>query len=124
MNHILDAKGFKMSKSKGNIIDPWMLFEKYGADAVRFYLYSVNQPADYKRFDEKDVDGVVKKVFLILWNTMEFWKLSASTPYSLLPTPSAEHILDRWLRSRVNQLTKTVTDDLDAYRPTDAARSV
>jgi len=124
MNHILDAKGFKMSKSKGNIIDPWMLFEKYGADAVRFYLYSVNQPADYKRFDEKDVDGVVKKVFLILWNTMEFWKLSASTPYSLLPTPSAEHILDRWLRSRVNQLTKTVTDDLDAYRPTDAARSI
>jgi len=124
MNHILDAKGFKMSKSKGNIVDPWMLFEKYGADAVRFYLYSVNQPADYKRFDEKDVDGVVKKVFLILWNTMEFWKLSASTPYSLLPTPSAEHILDRWLKARVNQLTKTVTDDLDAYRPTDAARSI
>jgi len=124
MNHILDAKGFKMSKSKGNIIDPWMLFEKYGADAVRFYLYSVNQPADYKRFDEKDVDGVVKKVFLILWNTMEFWKLSNTTTNNQEPISSPEHILDKWLRSRVNQLTKTVTVELDAYHPTDAARAI
>lgn len=124
MNHILDAKGFKMSKSKGNIVDPWMLFEKYGADAVRFYLYTVNQPADYKRFDEKDVDGVVKKVFLILWNTMEFWKLSRSTTNDERPTTNADHVLDRWLKSRLNLLVKTVTVELDAFHPTDAARAI
>ena len=126
MNHILDAKGFKMSKSKGNIVDPWMLFEKYGADAVRFYLYTVNQPADYKRFDEKDVDGVVKKVFLILWNTMEFWKLSKNnpTPEAAADAAPTEHVLDRWLAARLNQLVKTVTVELDAYHPTDAARAI
>jgi isoleucyl-tRNA synthetase len=124
MNHILDAKGLKMSKSKGNIVDPWKMFEKYGADAVRFYLFTVNQPGDYKRFDEKDVDGIVKKVFLILWNVMEFWKLSSSTPYSLPPTPSADHVLDRWLKSRLALLVKQATENLDAYRPTDACRAV
>ncbi len=126
MNHILDAKGFKMSKSKGNIVDPWMLFEKYGADAVRFYLYTVNQPADYKRFDEKDVDGVVKKVFLILWNTMEFWKLSKNnpTPEAAADAAPTEHVLDRWLAARLNQLVKTATVELDAYHPTDAARAI
>jgi len=130
MNHILDAKGFKMSKSKGNIVDPWMLFEKYGADAVRFYLYTVNQPADYKRFDEKDVDGVVKKVFLILWNTMEFWKLSRGANDGQHTMDNGQlktdrlNILDRWLEARLNQLIKTVTVELDAYHPTDAARAI
>ncbi len=124
MNHILDAKGFKMSKSKGNIVDPWKMFEKFGADAVRFYLFTVNQPGDYKRFDEHDVDGIVKKVFLILWNTMEFWKLSQITTKNQEPISSPEHILDKWLRSRLNQLVKNVTENLDAYRPTDAGRAV
>jgi len=116
--------GFKMSKSKGNIVDPWKMFEKFGADAVRFYLFTVNQPGDYKRFDEHDVDGIVKKVFLILWNTMEFWKLSQITTKNQEPISSPEHILDKWLRSRLNQLVKNVTENLDAYRPTDAGRAV
>jgi isoleucyl-tRNA synthetase len=121
MNHILDAKGFKMSKSKGNIVDPWKMFEKYGADAVRFYLFIVNQPGDYKRFDEKDVDGVVKKVFLILWNVMEFYKMcQGHEPQAT----NHEHILDRWLDARLNQLIKQVTEELEAYHPTDACRLV
>jgi len=129
MNLILDAKGFKMSKSKGNIVDPWAMFAKYGADAMRFYLYSVNQPNDYKRFDEKDVDGVVKKVFLILWNTMEFWKLSRGARDGQWTmdngqSATAEHILDKWLRSRLNLLVKTVTAELDAYHPTEASRAI
>jgi len=124
MNHILDAKGFKMSKSKGNVVVPEDMFNKYGADAVRFYFFSVNQPGDYKRFDEKDIDSVVKKVFLILWNTMEFWKLSRQTTNDERLTTNPEHVLDKWLKSRVNQLTKIVTVELDAYHPTDAARAV
>ncbi len=126
MNHILDAKGVKMSKSRGNIVDPWKMFEKYGADAVRFYLFTANQPGDYKRFDEKDVDGVVKKVFLILWNVMEFWKMtSAAAEKAESQEPRAEgHVLDRWLDSRVNLLVKKVTEDFEAYRPTDACREM
>jgi isoleucyl-tRNA synthetase len=122
MNHILDAKGFKMSKSKGNVVDPWKMFEKYGADAVRFFLFIANQPGDYKRFDEKDVDSVVKKTFLILWNVMEFWKLCRSNdaPRATSDVP----IMDRWLDARLNQLVKKVTEELDAFRPTDACRVV
>lgn len=126
MNHILDTKGFKMSKSKGNIVDPWKMFEKYGADAVRFFLFTVNQPGDYKKFDEKDVDGVVKKVFLILWNTMEFWKLAKAGSSDALTAGKSDkaHVLDRWLESRLNALIKDVTQHLDAYHPTDACRAV
>lgn len=123
MNHILDAKGLKMSKSKGNIVDPWAMFERYGADAVRFYLFTVNQPGDYKRFDEKDVDGVVKKVFLILWNVMEFWRMCVNSPDEDV-SEEGKHVLDRWLESRLNLLVKHATEHFDAYRPTDACREV
>lgn len=123
MNHILDAKGVKMSKSKGNIVDPWEMFAKYGADAVRFYLFTVNQPGDYKRFDEKDVDGVVKKVFLILWNVMEFWKMCGTTDDGRRAADGSD-AMDKWLDARINLLVKKVTENLDGYRPTDACREV
>ncbi len=121
MNHILDAKGQKMSKSKGNVVDPWQMFEKYGSDAVRFFLYTVNQPGDYKRFDEKEVDGVVKKVFLILWNVMEFWKMSTSHKPQ---ATSSDHILDQWLQARLNQLVSQVTDNFENYKITEAGRAI
>jgi isoleucyl-tRNA synthetase len=123
MNHILDAKGKKMSKSVGNVVDPWEMFERYGSDAVRFFLYTANQPGDNKLFDEKDVDGVVKKVFLILWNTMEFWKLSRGTNDEQRGTDN-EHVLDRWLSSRSGKLIKDVTEHLDAYHLTEPGREL
>ena len=60
---VLDAEGQKMSKSKGNVVNPWDMFEKYGADVVRFWFYSVNGPGEFKNFDEKALDEVNKKVF-------------------------------------------------------------
>jgi isoleucyl-tRNA synthetase len=122
VNMVLDAKGFK---SKGNIVEPQKIFSTFGSDALRFYFFSVNQPGDYKKYDDKDVDAVIKKVFLILWNTMEFWKMSAATSYKLQATTSdPEHILDAWLRSRVGMLVKTVTEELEKYHPTEASRAL
>ncbi len=127
LGHLLDAKGQKMSKSKGNVVNPWEMFDKHGADAVRFHLYTVNQPGEAKRFDEKEVDGVVKKLFLILWNVLSFWKMYSKSPASdVIPAKAGtqNHVLDRWILSELNQLTKTVTDHLEKYDVVTAGRAI
>jgi isoleucyl-tRNA synthetase len=130
MNMVLDKNGFKMSKSKGNIVEPQKIFSTFGSDALRFYFFSINQPGDYKKYDDKDVDAVIKKVFLILWNTMEFWKMSRGardeqwTMNNERNAADKEHILDAWLRSRIGMLTKTVTEELEKYHPTEASRAL
>lgn len=123
LNMVLDKKGFKMSKSKGNIVEPQKIFSTFGSDALRFYFFSINQPGDYKKYDDKDVDAVVKKVFLILWNTMEFWKMSKDMDHESR-TMDHEHIMDAWLRSRTGILVKTVTEELEKYHPTEASRAI
>ncbi len=112
LGHLLDAKGQKMSKSKGNVVNPWEIFDKYGADAVRFHFCTVNQPGEPKRFDEKEVDGVVKKVFLILWNVLSFYKMYAGEAKAPVEAPKAEHPLDRWILSRLSDLLESVTKNL------------
>src|SRR5690606_13133061 len=88
--HVLDKKGQKMSKSKGNIVDPWEMFSRHGVDAIRFYFFSVNQPGEPKRFDEKAIEEVTKKVFLILWNVLSFERMFrvADTDHSIRPQVS------------------------------------
>jgi len=136
LGHILDSEGKKMSKSIGNVIDPWEMMDKYGADALRFWMYSINQPGESKNFEEKTVDEVVKKVFNLAGNVMTFYKLhdvgkgigyrvkgEVSTPLTLNPSPS--NILDRWIISRLNELIDTVTKNMDTYvllEPTRAIR--
>jgi isoleucyl-tRNA synthetase len=126
LGHLLDAKGQKMSKSKGNVVDPWKMFEKYGADAVRFHLYTVNQPGEAKRFDEKEVDGVVKKLFLILWNVLSFWKMYAAPPVTPAKAggQSVAHVLDRWVLAELSRVTKSVTDSLEKYDVVTAGRAI
>ena len=77
LGHVLDEKGEKMSKSKGNIINPWEMVEKYGADAVRWYFYTVNDPGDPKLYNEKDLDLAQKKFLLTFWNCYVFLKTYA-----------------------------------------------
>jgi isoleucyl-tRNA synthetase len=120
-----DAKGKKMSKSKGNTLNPWDLFAKYGADAVRFFLYTANQPGDDKRFDEKEVDGVVKKLFLILWNVLSFWKMYAGESASAsAEAPKPAHTLDAWILSELNAVTKNVTFSLEKFDVVTAGRAI
>jgi len=121
----LDAKGKKMSKSLGNIVRPDEMFEKYGADSVRWYLYTINDPGLPKRFDERELNEVVKKFFMIMWNVVSFHELyppAQVTSYKLQVT--SQHVLDRWILARLNQLTKLVTERLEAYDVTPAARAI
>ncbi len=121
ISHLLDAKGQKMSKSKGNVVNPWEIFDEYGADALRFFLYTTSPAGDPKVFDKKSVDDVVKKVFLIWWNVLEFYKMYAdltATKYNLT------HPLDAWLAARLQKTVNIVTEQLDAYELTNATREL
>jgi len=123
LGHVLDEKGEKMSKSKGNVINPWEMVEKYGADAVRWYFYTVNDPGDPKLYAEKDLDLALKKFLMTFWNCYVFLKTYApnvKTPKTVAP----KHVLDRWIILRLNKTIETVTERLDKYDITAAARAV
>ena len=127
LGHILDEKGEKMSKSKGNIVDPWYIFEKYGADATRWYLYTVNQPANSKLFTEKDIQVSLRKFILTLWNSYVFFKTYSkeSLKFKKRPLQSKnQHLLDKWIISKLNELILNVTDALNKYDVTGAARQI
>ncbi|HCU32153.1 TPA: isoleucine--tRNA ligase, partial [Candidatus Uhrbacteria bacterium] len=134
LGHVLDAKGKKMSKSIGNVVDPVETINKYGADAVRWYMYSINQPGDSKRFDLKTLDEMIKKVFMILWNVMTFYELYEGGESGLnSPTPrfgeakggkEKESVLDRWALARLNQLIKDSTEQLENYKVTESVRAI
>jgi len=129
--HVLDEKGEKMSKSKGNVVDPWYIIEKYGVDAARWYFYTVNQPGDPKLFTEKDIDQVLKKFILIFWNCFVFYQTYKK---NITPTPKGrgsdrsvgepKNILDKWIISRLNELIQETTEKLDKYDVTGAARVI
>jgi len=122
---VLDESGEKMSKSKGNVVDPWQMIEKYGADALRFYFLSVNQPNESKFFSEKQVDSIVKKVFFIFWNVVTFYKMYAGDKkIENLGGADLDNVLDKWIVSKLNLLVKGVGEKLDVYKITDASRSI
>ncbi len=122
LGHILDAEGKKMSKSLGNIVDPWVMIEKYGVDALRLWMYSVNQPGDSKNFDEKTVDELVKKIFNIIENILSFYLMYKDD--SILKEVKSENVLDKWIVSRLNELLKQGTDYLDNYKIFEASRLI
>ncbi len=125
LGHILDSKGRKMSKSKGNVVDPWEMMDKWGADTIRYYMFTVNQPGEPKRFDERGLEEITKKVFLITWNVLSFYKMFAEEvrgEESGVKSPS--HVLDRWLMSELNSLVSGVSDDLDNFNVVDACRKI
>ena len=123
--HILDEKGEKMSKSKGNIVDPWEIIDAYGADALRWYIYYSAPPEASRRFGPNLVKEALKDYFLTLWNVYGFF-----VTYANLDQPDLEHRppvearpeMDRWLVARTQQLIEEVTKDLEAYDPTTPAR--
>ena len=121
---ILSEKGEKLSKSKKNFPDPWILFSKYGVDAIRYYLMSSSvMIADNINFSERDVDEVYKKYSLISWNVLQFFALYE---YRLTGKPKAPrkptHVLDRWILSRLHSTVVSVTKAYDAYEIVSASR--
>jgi len=117
---ILDAKGEKMSKSKGNVVDLQMILDKYGADPLRWYIYSAVPMGNYIRFDERAIAEVSRRLFLTLWNVYSFFVTYASidkfVPGSEV-TGAEQSELDRWILSGLNQLIIDVDNALDNYDP-------
>ena len=125
LGHVLDAQGKKMSKSIGNVVDPWKMMDKYGADALRFWMYSVNQPGESKNFDEKTVDEIVKKVFNLALNAAAFYSMHADKDVkSGIEYASKIHVLDHWILSQLNKLIQTVTANLDNYLFLESTRAI
>jgi isoleucyl-tRNA synthetase len=121
LGHVLDAKGQKMSKSKGNVIS-WRIVEEYGADPIRWYLYTLNQPAEAKPFDLNGVRKTIQNFFITLLNCFEFYKLYKSKRKSQEST--VLNVLDRWILSKLNLLIKEVTSKMDNFEITEAARLI
>ena len=125
---VLDAKGNKMSKRLGNAVDPFETIEKYGADAVRFYMLTNSSPWDNLKFDPNGVDEIRRKFFGTLYNTYSFFSLYANVDgfdYSQEEIPVAERPeIDRWILSELNSLIKGVDSALAEYEPTKAGRLI
>jgi len=124
LGHIRDKEGKKMSKSKGNVIDPWMIANKYGVDALRMYLFSLNQPGESKNFDEKDTEEILRKVVMLLGNVMNFYEMYRVEGPASETLPELTNILDKWVIAKLNLLTKEVTADLVEYHVFEASRKL
>lgn len=124
LGHVLDAKGLKMSKSKGNIVEPMAVIDEFGADTVRWYLYTVNQAGDPKRFDLKDVKDKYNRFFGTLFNAYIFFKTYTDKNFKPQKSFNPKNILDRWIMSLLNSLIKGVGDSLDRYDEVAAARLI
>ncbi len=125
---VLDKNGNKMSKRLGNAVDPFGAIEKYGADAVRWYMITNSQPWDNLKFDEAGVDEVRRKFFGTLYNTYAFFALYANIDkfdYKEADMPYAERPeIDRWILSELNSLILAVDQAYNEYEPTRAGRAI
>ena len=129
LGHILDEKGLKMSKHKGNVVDPWTVLDEHGADALRWYLYTCTTPGNPRRFSSHLVGETVRKFLLTLWNTYSFFVTYANLDGIELdalqhPAASLHNPIDRWALSRVQALIGEVTGHLEVYEVTEAARAI
>jgi len=128
LGHILDADGQKMSKSKGNVVQPDEILDHQGADAFRWFMFSSQQPWSPRRFSADMVDEVVRKFLLTLWNTYSFFTVYANIDRfdpAATESPLADRsLLDRWLVGELNTLVQDVTAGLEAYDATGTCRAV
>ena len=127
---VLDKDGIKMSKHKGNVVDPWEVIDKQGADAVRWYFYTASSPWLPSRFSPEAVTEVQRKFMGTLWNTYAFYVMYANIdnftfdPEYFAIRRNSLPVIDKWLLSRLNTLTDKVDKCLDKYDITTAARAI
>ena len=127
LGHILDARGDKMSKAKGNVVELGPVINKYGADALRWYFFTTAPLGNTRRFSEQLISEVTRQFLLTLWNVYSFFvtyanidKYNPASEVSQLK-PS---VLDRWIISELNQLISDVDTALEGYNPTEAGRKI
>ena len=126
LGHILDARGEKMSKSRGNVVDPWEVLTVHGADATRWYMYVASPAGQPRRFSSDLVGETLRRFLLTLWNTYAFFVTYANIDgfNPLEAGQGTRSELDRWVLSELTSLVERVTRELDAYNPTDAGRAI
>ena len=128
LGHVNDKDGVKMSKHKGNVVDPWSVLDKQGADAVRWYFYTNSAPWIPSRFGAEAVSEVQRKFQGTLWNTYAFFALYAEidgydpSKYDLKTCKLS--LMDKWVLSKLNTLVKNVDEMLAEYNITDSARAI
>ena len=127
LGHVLDKKGLKMSKSKGNVVDPFEVLASQGADATRWHFYTASAPWLPTRFSTDDVGESQRKFLSTLWNVYSFYVLYAEidkfNPLEYKDFKS-ENVMDKWIMSKLNTLVKTVDEKLNAYDITNAALAI
>ena len=126
LGHIQDAQGEKMSKTRGNVIDPWIVLDSSGADALRWYMFTAGPPGNVRRMSPVMVVEVMRSFLMTLWNTYSFFVIYANidnfVPGKKAAATTSE--LDRWLISSLNQLVSDVDELLKNYDPTAAGRKI
>ena len=128
LGHVNDKNGIKMSKHKGNVVDPWSVLDVQGADAVRWYFYSGSAPWLPSRFSADNVSEAQRKFMGTLWNTYSFFVLYANidnydpTKYNLKDCKLSH--MDKWILSNLNTLVDTIDNNLDQYKITESARAI
>jgi len=119
---INDKLGQKMSKSKGNIVEPFAVIDKMGVDALRWYFYTGSPLGETKNFDEHEIAKAFRRTHLIAYNSFVFWKTYADRNAKLPAAP--KNILDRWILARLNETADVVSKKLDAYEIREAALAI
>lgn len=127
LGHVQDKYGYKMSKHKGNVLSPWDVLNREGADATRWYFYAGSAPWLPSRFYEDAVIEYQRKFMGTLWNVYAFYVLYADidnfNPYEY-ESKQSENVMDRWITSKLNSLIKEVDEYLNSYKITEAARTM
>ena len=127
LGHVLDKKGLKMSKSKGNVVDPFEVLNSQGADATRWHFYTASAPWLPTRFSVDDVAETQRKFLGTLWNVYSFYVLYAEID-NFDPTKYedfvSDNVMDKWIISKLNTLIETVDDGLNTYKITQAALAI
>ena len=125
---IVDADGRKMSKSLGNVLDPWTVLERHGADAVRWYMFTSGTPWSARRVSSEIVQESLRRHLMTLWNTYSFWVTYASlerfAPAEASIPPERRPEMDRWILAELDDTVRTVTRTLDAFDATTGGRRI
>jgi len=128
LGHVNDKNGINMSKHKGNVVDPWTVLDKQGADAVRWYFYTSSAPWLPSRFYEEAVSEAQRKYIGTLWNTYAFFTLYADidgyNPKDYDLKKCKLTLMDRWILSKLNSLVKFVDESLNKYEICDSSRAI
>ncbi len=128
LGHILDREGQKMSKSRGNVVEPWQVLDNQGADAFRWYLFTVSSPWYPRRFFPEAIEEIVRRFLLTLWNTYSFFVVYANidgfNPLEHeIPLPERP-LMDRWISESLQVLVSEVRKGLNAYDATSSGRKI